>query len=87
MRDRTIQDKCMCVSHTVMSDSLYCMDCSLPGFSVHGIFQARIRDCVTSPFSRDLPDPGIKLGFPDLQADSLKSGIPGKPIGSKLIHK
>ena len=87
MRDATIQDKCMCVSQTVMYDSLYCMDCCLSGSSVHGILQARIRDCVTIPFSRDRPDPGIKPGFPDLQAVSLKSGLPGKPIGSKLIHK
>ena len=77
----------MCVSRTVMSHSLCHMDCSLPGFSVHGILQARIRDCVTIPFSRDLPDPRIKPGYPDLQADSLESGLPGKPIESKLIHK
>ena len=87
MRDATIQDKCICVSQTVMSDSLYCMDCSLPGSSVHGILQARIRDCVTIPFSRGRPDPGVKPGFPDLQAVFLKSGLPGKPIGSKLIHR
>ena len=28
------------------------MDCSLPGFSVHGIFQARIREWVVISFSR-----------------------------------
>ena len=28
------------------------MDCSLPGSSVHGILQARTRECVTFPFSR-----------------------------------
>ena len=28
------------------------MDCSLPGFSVHGIFQARILEWVTISFSR-----------------------------------
>ena len=30
---------------------------------------------------RDLPDPGIKLSSPVLQADSLLSGPPGKPRG------
>ena len=30
----------------------YPMDCSLPGFSIHGIFQARILEWVTIPFSR-----------------------------------
>ena len=29
-------------SHSVMSDSLQPLDCSLPGSSVHGILQARI---------------------------------------------
>ena len=28
------------------------MNCSLPGSSVHGIFQARILECVAIPFSR-----------------------------------
>ena len=32
------------------------------------------------PFPGDLPDPGIKLGSPALQADSLPSEPPGKPL-------
>ena len=36
------------------------MDCSRPGFSVHGIFQARILDWLPFPSLGDLPDPGIK---------------------------
>ena len=36
------------------------MDCNLPGFSVHGIFQARILEWVAMPSSRDLSDPGIQ---------------------------
>ena len=55
------------------------MDCSLPGFSVHGIFQARVPEWVTVSFSRgDLPDPGIEPGSPTLQADALSSEPPGK---------
>ena len=54
------------------------MDCSLPGFSVHGIFQARVLEWVAISFSRDLPDPGIKPGSPALQADALPSEAPGK---------
>ena len=30
----------------------YPMDCSLPGFSVHGIFQARVLEWVAISFSR-----------------------------------
>ena len=49
------------------------MDCSLPGSSVPGILQARLLERVAIPFSRDLPDPGIKPGSPALKADSLLS--------------
>ena len=31
------------------------MDCSLPGFSIHGIFQARVLECGAIPFS-DKPE-------------------------------
>ena len=47
------------------------MDCSSPGSSVHGILQARRLEC---------PDPGIEPGTPALQADSLPSEPPGKPL-------
>ena len=57
------------------------MDCSPPGSSIHGILQARILEWVAIPFSRDLPDPGIKPRSPSLQADSLLS----EPPGSKQI--
>ena len=53
-------------------------DCSLPGSSVHGIFQARVLEWVAISFSRDLPNPGIKPGSPALQADVLLSEPPGK---------
>ena len=36
------------------------MDCSLPGSSVHGIFQARILECMPFSTPGDLPDSGIK---------------------------
>ena len=36
------------------------MDCSPPGFSVHGILQARILEWVAMPTTGDLPNPGIK---------------------------
>ena len=55
------------------------MDRSLPGFSIHGIFQVRILEWVAISFSGDLPNPGIETGSPALQADSLPSEPPGKP--------
>ena len=51
-------------------------DCSLPGSSVHGIFQARILEWVANTFSGDLPNPAIELESPvspALQIDSLLS--------------
>ena len=45
------------------------MDCSLPGSSVHGIFQAGILEWVAMPPPGHLPDPGIQpvsLGSPAL---------------------
>ena len=58
------------------------MDYSPHGSYVRGILQARILEWVTIP--GDLPDPGIKLRSPALQADSLPSEPPGKPM---CIHK
>ena len=40
------------LSYSVESDSLQPTACSLPGFSVHGILQARILDWVAIPFFR-----------------------------------
>ena len=51
------------------------MDYGLPGFSVHGLLQARIPEWVAIPFSRDLPDPGIEPGSPALQADDLPTEL------------
>ena len=42
----------VCVSHSVLSDSLRLHDCSLPDSSVHGLLQARILEWVAIPFSR-----------------------------------
>ena len=52
-------------------------------YTVHGILQARILQWVASPFSRDLPNPGIEPRSPALQADSL----PGEPQGKPLLPK
>ena len=61
------------------------MDCSPPGFSICGIFQARILEWVAISFSRDLPDPGIEPRSPTLQADALPSEPMGKPMAVLLF--
>ena len=49
------------------------MDYSPPGSSIHGIFQARIREWVAIFFSRGPVNPRIELRSSALQADSLPS--------------
>ena len=54
------------------------MDCGPPGSAVYGILQAGILEWLPFPSPRDLPDPGIKPTYPELQADSLLSELPEK---------
>ena len=60
------------------------MDCSLPGFTVHGILQARL----PCPPPVDLPDPRIKptsLTSPELVGVSLPLVPPQKPVFFTLV--
>ena len=52
----------------------------LPGFSVHGILQARVLGWVPLSSPGDLLDSGIEPKSPTLQADSLPSELPRKPL-------
>ena len=57
------------------------MDCSLPGSSVRGVLQARIREWVAMPFFGVLPDPGIEPGSPTLHAEGgWKTGQKKQPL-------
>ena len=62
--------------HAQSCETLYYpLDCSLPGFSVHGIFQARILEWLP------LPNPGIELASlvsPALAGEFLP--IPSLPL-------
>ena len=40
----------------------------------------RIQEWVAYPFPGDLPNPGMELGSPALQVDSLPAELPGSPI-------
>ena len=53
--------------------------CSPPGSSVHGIFQARIRQWVPFLPPKDLSDPGIKPTSPALAGGLFITESPGKP--------
>jgi len=65
-----------------------CVDCSPPGFSVHGIFQARVLEWVAISSSRAYSplrtEPATPVS-PALQADSLQLSHLGSP--NKYIHR
>ena len=63
------------LSHVRLCDP---MDSSLPGSSIHGIFQARILEWVAISFSKGSSQPRIKPRSPALQANALPSEPPGK---------
>ena len=72
-----------CAVASVVSDSLQPMDYSPPGASVHSILQARILECISVPSSRGSSQTGIEPIFLEsaaLQADSLLTEPPGKPL-------
>jgi len=56
------------------------MDCSPPGFSVQGFPRQEYRSGLPLTSPGDLPDPGIELRSPVLQAGSLPTKPPGKPM-------
>ena len=68
---------------SVKYDSCNPMDCSPPGSSVHGIFQAR--NGLPFPILKDLPEPGIKPEYsmsPALASGFFTTEPPAKPAMS-----
>ena len=63
------------------------MDCSLPGSSVHGIFQARILKWLPLRPPEDLPNPGIEPTSAALAGGIFTSEPPGKPSGVCQVNK
>ena len=74
--------KCVC-AELIQSCLILCslMDLSPPGFSVHGILQARILDWVSCA----LPPPG-DLPNPRIEPTSLTSTCTGRQILYPLSH-
>ena len=69
----------MCVGRLIVSDFASPRTVAHQA-SVHGLLQARYWSEFLSPSPGDLPYTGIEPGCPALQADSLLSEPPGKPI-------
>ena len=68
----------MCLSCSVISNSLQPHELAHQAPLSLGIFQVRILEWVAMPPSRDLPNPGMEPRSPALQVDSLLSEPPGK---------
>ena len=60
------------------------MDCSLPGSSVHGNFQARVQSWVAIFFSRISSQPRVWTQVSRIAADALPSEPPGKTLKLSL---
>ena len=73
--------KCESESEVALSCPTLCdpMDCSLPGSSINGIFQARILEWVAISFSRGYSQPRDHPWSPALPANALPSEPPGIP--------
>ena len=56
------------------------MDCSLPGSSVHGLFQARVLESVAISFSRGSSQPRDWTRVSHTVADALPTEPPGKSM-------
>ena len=64
------------------------VDCSLPGFSVHGILQARILEWVTFSFSRGSSQPRDRTQVSCIVSGFFTTELPEKPIdGMKMKVK
>ena len=66
-------------SRTILCNS---MNCSLPGCSVHGIFQARILEWVAISFTRGFSGPGTEPRSPALEPLLSPLVPPGNPLHS-----
>ena len=63
---------------------LSCVSLFATPYTVHGSLQARILEWVAFPFSRDLPNPGIKPRSPAFQVESLPAEPQGKPKNTRV---
>ena len=78
----------MCVSCSVMSDSANPWTAARKASLSMEFSRQEYWSGLPFPSPGDLPYPGIEPGSSALQADSLPSELPGKPINTiKIFHK
>ena len=72
------------VNEKVNVAQLYPTLCDPMDYTVNGILQTRILEWIAVSFSRNLPNPGIKLWSPALQVDPLPAELPEKPSVNEI---
>ena len=72
-------------SHQVVSDSCSPMDCSLPGFSVHGISQQEYWSGLPFPSPGGLPNPETRPVPPTLAGRFFTTEPPEKPLSMFML--
>ena len=78
---------CMCAqSHQSCPTLCDPLDCSLPGSSVHGIFQARILEWLAISFSRGSSWPKDRSHVPCIAGRFFTAEPPGKPNSSCIYN-
>ena len=82
-RNGDYNSECVCVSHSVMSDTSWPMDCQAP-LSVE-FSRKEYWSGLPCPSPGDLPDRGIEPGSPKLQADSLPFELPRRLFFFPLV--
>ena len=71
---------CVCGSHSVVCDSLNPWTIAHQASMCMGFSRQEYWSVLPCPSPRDPPSPGIEPGSPALQAGSLLSEPPGKPL-------
>ena len=86
---KSLEHLAFVLSHSVVSDSFTTHGVVPPGSPVHGISRQEYCSGLPFPSPGDLPNPGVESLSPALQADSLPSELPGKPIcvGTTVITR
>ena len=81
---------CVCTVHSVVSKSLWPLDCSPPDSSVYGILQAKYWSGLPFPTPGDLPIPGIKpvsLASAALASKFFTTAPPGLCLNKKTNNR
>ena len=78
---------CVCVSRSAVTNSLRLHGlCPLQAPLSMGFPRKEYRSGLSFPSPENLPDPGIELRSPTLQADSLSSEPSGKQVNSSTYY-